>query len=465
MDTTATLPPITLTLPADAIDEISMSFRAHQKIEALTVATLKADNEALKAERAAMVDVLQLGETDNPAIAVGALVTERDNALSSYTAASEQIQQLSDHVEALTATNRENAALITALQQQLDSGTSDALQVMKERLNALERQLKDKSDLLDTANRTISGQQVTNEKQSSLLREALAKLAKYEPVPVPPSTIPASEVPPVTNMRPVFPFAGGYFEDERTVNTITQAAERAAFLVPSMEFTAANSALTDYIVFCNPIELDPPLIPDTIKRLKKRWWQSPAQNYFIPGAGLNQPKYIGHLKALYKAGVYGFVFDDAHNIAPVDMVGMIDLIELHCPGAPIIASFGAKFDDSAYPRKRYIDCRQWYLKGNEKAANYFPVWDKDFTCDIYTAGTYRAGTYMPTPQKVVEEFTAALPLVQGIAWYTIKSEGTDLIADHKAALAKDAKAFTVWMAIKQCTDEYLKAAKIVAQPA
>lgn len=91
----------------------------------------------------------------------------------------------------LNTATKENDALLA----QLDTGTSDALQVMKAQLTALERQLTEKTDQLAAANKTITGQQVTNDKQSTMLKDALARLAKYEPgTPPPPSTIPAPPV-------------------------------------------------------------------------------------------------------------------------------------------------------------------------------------------------------------------------------------------------------------------------------
>lgn len=116
------------------------------------------------------------------------LTTERDHAIAQAATANQQVQQLS-------ATNIELAQKVTGLEMQLDTGTSDALQVMKARLTALERQLTEKTDQLAAANKTINGQQVTNDKQSTMLKDALARLAKYEPgTPPPPSTIPAPPV-------------------------------------------------------------------------------------------------------------------------------------------------------------------------------------------------------------------------------------------------------------------------------
>lgn len=313
----------------------------------------------------------------------------------------------------------------------------------------------------------MAAMEAVNQQQSTKLREAaqviaeqvkrIAELEGKPPVIVPP----APPVVPVTPKDAVFPFCAGYFEDDQgAVDTPAQASARADVLIPHMEFAAeTNPAMNDYIFFANIEDIKHKRLMDTVKRLKKRAWLSPAQAYYKVGQA-TQTACIDHLKAAHSAGFDGAIVDDAHNIPAKDMIALITLINTYMPAAPVICSFGATFDDKAkgYPVTKYIDARQWFLEKKENEDDYFAPWDKAFTCDIYMGDVYRRGSktgYIHAPEKAVSMFREALPLVNGVGFYTVRNDETDHRADHLKAKQANPKAFTVWDAIVQCSNEYV----------
>jgi len=263
--------------------------------------------------------------------------------------------------------------------------------------------------------------------------------------PVPPVVVPDKPAP----AADVFPFIGAYFEDPRKSDNVddqAQAKEHADAMIPAMAF-AAGSALRDYVVFCNEEDLKWNSLPRLMHDLKKRWWQSPIQIYFE-----DRPRFVRHLKALRDAGVYGCFIDDAQNITPDDMTIMLDLINTHIPGAPVAASFAALYDDSAYPKGRYIDSRQWFTRNQESEANWFPKWEAAQDAQIYTADVYRRSSgALHTPQRIEQSFHVALPFVQGIAWYSMMNKGWNHYTEHEAAKKKDPDTKTVWDVIRDCS--------------
>lgn len=284
--------------------------------------------------------------------------------------------------------------------------------------------------------------------------------------PKPPVIVPP--VPPVVPVTPpvkddVFPLVMAYFEDPRPSDNVDdqkEAKEHADAIVPVMAFAAEhNPAMEDFITFCNPEDVKWNSLPRTMLDLKKRWWQSPIQAYYIPGAQ-TQTVLIDHLKKLHAAGMYGAIIDDAHNLTAPDMEHLIDLIQLHCPGAPVMASFGADFDDikEGYPNERYFDMRQWFLRTQEKESVYFQKWETAHDAQLYAAHVYRDKKgFQHTPDRIRSMFATALPFVDGIAWYSLLNKETNIMNDHKKMKAQNPKAVTVWDIIVDCTNDYLKA--------
>lgn len=343
---------------------------------------------------------------------------------------------------------------------------NDRIQQLERDASTLTKQLESKDDLLAAANRSIIGLQLTNKQQSDMLKDAQAKLAKYEPGTSLPSVIPAPPVvvPGEVKQRPWIPFVGAYFEDERAVDDTLDANDRAAVLIPAMQYTAANSLIRDFIVFLNPEELKNGLLLSAVKSLKARWWQSPVQNDFVPGAA-DQSEFIARLDALHKAGMYGCFVDDAQNIPFNHMPVLLDLIRDHCPGAPVVCSFAADFDDSAYPKSRYIDSRQWFLKNVESEGVWFQRWETAQDAQIYTADCWRRdGGFMHTPARIESMIKTALPFVQGLVFYSLVNVGKwNHIEDHRKAIAANPKAKTVWSVMAAGAAEYMKLNQIVAQ--
>lgn len=338
-------------------------------------------------------------------------------------------------------------ALIDAEIAEAVSGADAAALTAQERLKDLQRAHEVLSD--DHAAALAENKRLSDE--LTALKAAMNTInVKPAILPQPPVVVEPDKPQPLPMEYRVFPFAGAYIEDERAVDNVTQAQGRAAAMVPVMEF-AADSALTDYILFANQYDIQHGELMRTMRRLNKRWWQSPIQIYFN-----EKERHIEHLKRLYDAGVYGVFVDDAQTLTPDMMTELLDRIEKHMPGVPTVASFAALFDDSAYPKSRYIDSRQWFTRQQESEANWFPKWEEAQDAQIYTADVYRRSSgYMHTPERVEQSFNVALPFVQGIAWYSLLNKNWNHMKDHQEATAKDDNAKTMWNVIRNCTAVYM----------
>lgn len=287
--------------------------------------------------------------------------------------------------------------------------------------------------------------------ENERLQKRVAELEK------PPVIVTPEPPKPETEQHPVFPFTGVYIEDERAVDNLSQAQARYNAMLPAMDF-AYESPLNDYIIFCNPEDLKLAMLPKTMNAQGKRWWQSPIQAYYEPNAQTQIPL-IDHLKKLHDAGVYGAVIDDAQNLTAPDMEHLIDLINRHIPDAPIMASFLADFDDhtGGYPFERYYDMRQWFLRQREDEGVWFEKWETAHDAQVYAADVWkRGGGFMHTPERIQSMFKTALPMVEGIAWYSLYNKETDHRADHLKAIQTNPEAKTIWSVMIACTNEYLR---------
>lgn len=292
--------------------------------------------------------------------------------------------------------------------------------------------------------------------------------APTQPMPpiIEPPTVPEPTTPPVITIPdnppapdtpldndPVFPFCGLYFEDERAVDGLNQARQRAAALQPAMEF-AANSAIRDYIVFNNPIDLQVGILPKVMERLKKRYWHSPLINMYV-----QEPKvFTNLLKALHDAGVYGLIFDDAQNTKPDEMNRVLELIDQVLPGIPIIASFTSLSSDADYPSYRYKRARQWYPKPGQDEPTLFKDYFARFPGEIYTGDMWhRPNGYIHSPERVRAAYYEAMKYMLGTSWYTFINPDThtNIMQMHNEAKAKDINALTHWDVIRECAADYM----------
>lgn len=299
----------------------------------------------------------------------------------------------------------------------------------------------------------------------SLSGDMLALYNVWQKKPAPPPVV-VPPVVPVTAKRPWVPLYGVYVEDPRPTDNVDdakQAKEHAAALIPAIKYLVANSPVRDVITHLNSEDLKWAELPSLMRDLKVRFWQSPMQAGYDAGF---DGKYIGLLQGLHAAGMYGGFIDDAQNITPSDMNRMIDLIEKYCPGAVVVCSFAADFDDhkAGYPFKRYVDSRQWFLDKNESAPVWFKKWETAQDAQIYTGDTWRRdGGFMHTPEAVESMLKVALPFVQGVVFYSLLNKRVDHVAEHKAARVKDVKAKTIFSVIADGAAEYMKQNKITAQ--
>lgn len=342
---------------------------------------------------------------------------------------------------------------------------------------------QNKQNAIDLTERDTLIQQHTTtiERQSDLLKDALNEIRDLEKrlrdlqagtppvIQVPPVVVPPVPGPgdvPAQGKRPWIPLYGVYVEDPRPTDSVDdakQAKEHAAAMLPAIKYLVANSPVRDVITHLNAEDLKWAELPQVMRDLKVRFWQSPMQAGYDAGF---DGKYILLLQALHTAGMYGGFIDDAQNITPADMNRMIDLIEKYCPGAPIVCSFAADFDDrkAGYPHARYIDSRQWFLDKNESELVWFKKWEVAHDAQIYTADAWRrTGGFMHTPEQVESMLKVALPFVQGVVFYSLLNKQTDLVAEHKAARAKDPKAKTIFSVIAAGAVDYTARHTFIAQ--
>lgn len=374
---------------------------------------------------------------------------ERNEAAASANAEAntlrEQLKQAMADNETLTRENTAQRTTISDVEKERD--------IIKERMNTIDAHYEALARDADAIDALLKISPLDD--RVKYVRELIAENARLKAAQLPPlddTGVVVFDPDPVTTkpVKQVFPFAGVYIEDERAVDNVAQAQGRAAAMVPVMEF-AADSALTDYIIFANQYDIQHGELMRTMRRLNKRWWQSPIQIYF------NEPdRFKAHLKRLYDNGLYGCFIDDAQNLTPDMMNEMLDQINEFIPGAPVVCSFAATFDDSAYPKSRYIDSRQWFYREQELPSNWFPKWEQAQDAQIYTADVWkRGGGYMHTPEQVQKAFDVALPFVQGIAWYSLYNNGKwNHVKDHQEAIAKDKDARTIWTAMRDCSAIY-----------
>lgn len=336
------------------------------------------------------------------------------------------------------------------------------------------------TEQLVAANETIQRQQATmieNEQiygraleiiqqQGAQLRQAAAELdalkkriAELEPPPV--VVVPEAPKPEVEpgSTSAVYPFCAIYVEDPRASDSVDDQADAKAHadaMIPTMEFAAECPDIDSYITFLNPEDVKHGDVIRAMQRLKKRWWQSPIQAYYIPGAQ-NQAPFIDHLKRLHDAGVDGVVADDANNLSASDMEYVTDMIHRHIPGAPIMASFLASFDDhtDGYPHERYIDMRQWFLRNSEKEGVWFNTWETAQDAEVWAADVWRRkGGFMHTPERLLSMAQVALPMVKGIAFYSMLNRETNHMLDHQRHVAEKRDGLTMWAAIRQIAAQY-----------
>jgi hypothetical protein len=403
---------VMLNIPDNVIDDISMSARAHlaiaqSAIDAATVAD-KAEierlNQVIKANDALYAEVVRRNE--------GLLKTNREQ--------SEMLKQAAAEIEHLK-------------QQDGDNNRYDALR------SSIEEHLgiPHNTSIYEAIN---------------ALKNRIAELEKPPVIVVPEEPKPVSDV---------YPFVGVYIEDPRKSDNVDdqqQAKEHFEAMLPTMEFCAESPDIDSYIMFGNPQDVKFGQLFKTAARLKKRLWQSPIQAFYIPGAQ-SQTVLIDHLKNLHDAGVYGAIIDDANNLDAADTVHLIDLINRHMPGAPVMASFLANFDDIAagYPHERYIDIRQWFLRNNEKESVWFKTWETAHDAEVWAADVWkRPSGFMHTPERVESMFRVALPMVNGICWYSMLNQETNHMVDHIEAKKKNADTRTMWNIIEECSAVYRK---------
>lgn len=362
------------------------------------------------------------------------------------------------------------AARFNAEKAALEAAHTEAMETLKRDLASITGQLVAANETIQRQHQTIQaadsaysealrrneGLLKTNREQAAQIDALKARLAALE---APPVIVPDAPKPePVSD---VYPFCAVYIEDPRKADNVDnqqQAKEHADAMLPTMEFCAQSKDITDYIMFLNPEDLKYGVLPKAKTRLNKIWWQSPAQAYYIPGAQ-TQTVLIDHLKALHDAGCYGAIIDDANNLDAADMTALIELIHRHMPGAPIIASFLANFDDhtEGYPHERYIDMRQWFLRNSESEAVWFDRWETAHDAELWAADVWkRPSGFMHTPARLLSMAQVALPMVNGVAFYSMLNKETNHMADHQKHVAEKRDGLTMWSAIQQIAAEYVK---------
>lgn len=348
---------------------------------------LRAELDALKVDRAAIVDALNLGQGDDAAIAVTALVTQRDN-----------LQKERDDID------RVYDAFRSGIVEQL--GIPDEANVFKA-INGLLVIAADRDELV---------------RENATLKAKIAELEGKPPaVPAEPEQPPVS-VPP----KPTFPrmilegtadnHFGLFISDGMSAGNDSQMRARNAYLKGVIDFAASSKVINCIYLFGNLLEM--------------RHWAS--GDGFSPYAYAHQynmevvtdtmntipldkiAEYVDLAEHMLTAG---YAIDDAQRWIPstattadrqIEMA-KLSFIRAHVGAIrsiskkPIIASYGAKTNTSQHDSLNLVKAVQCYINGEN------PMLVKgyiDGTVKIAHLGAYVDSGRMTTPAEINGAFNA-----------------------------------------------------------